>query len=44
MAGESGCSWQMQACIDRMIELGELTEVSPPGCWGQYRVFIKACS
>lgn len=42
MAGQSGSSWQMLACIDRMVELGELTEVSPAECWGQNRVFVRA--
>lgn len=32
------CSWDEIACIDRMVELGELVEF-PRACWGQYRVF-----
>jgi len=32
-------SWQSMACVDRMVELGELVEVSRPGAWGQHRVF-----
>lgn len=37
--GISGDSWQMLACVDRMVELKELRELSPPICAGQYRVF-----
>lgn len=32
------CSWDEIACVDRMVELGELVEFKRP-CWGQYRVF-----
>lgn len=32
------CSWEELACIDRMVELGELVEFKRD-CWGQYRVF-----
>jgi hypothetical protein len=38
--GASGDSWTMLACIDRMVELGELVEL-PRDCWGQHRVFIN---
>ena len=38
-AGVTGLSWTMQACLDRMVELEEIREVSPPGTWGQYRIF-----
>jgi hypothetical protein len=31
-------SWQEVACVDRMVELGELVEFAR-SCWGQYRVF-----
>lgn len=37
-----GDSWTMLACVDRLVELGELREVTPPGsCAGQHRVFVK---
>jgi hypothetical protein len=39
MAGLTGDSWTMLACADRMIELGEIVEVSPPNSAGQYRIF-----
>lgn len=32
------CSWEEIACIDRMVELGELVEFKR-ACWAQYRVF-----
>lgn len=33
-------SWTMIACVDRMVELGELLEITPSDCAGQYRVFV----
>lgn len=33
-------SWEMMACVDRMIELGELKELPTTG-WGQSRVFVS---
>jgi hypothetical protein len=38
--GVAGDSWHMLACIDRLVELGELREISQNGCAGQYRVFV----
>ncbi len=37
--GHSGSSWFLMACVDRLIELGELREVTMGGVEGQYRVF-----
>ena len=34
-------SWELLACFDRMVELGELREISPPGCASQHRVFVS---
>jgi hypothetical protein len=31
-------AWEDIACVDRMVELGELVELQRE-CWGQYRVF-----
>ena len=31
-------SWEDIACVDRMVEMGELIEFKRE-CWGQYRVF-----
>lgn len=36
-----GSSWDMLACVDRLVELGELKEISPSGCAAQHRVFIR---
>lgn len=41
--GSVGDSWQMLACVDRMVELGELVELTKPGeVAGQHRVFVKS--
>lgn len=40
-ADVSGDSWKMLACLDRLVELGELERVTPKGTvWGQYEVFV----
>lgn len=38
----SGDSWHLLACVDRMVELGELREIPQNNCPGQSRVFIEA--
>lgn len=41
MAGNTGDSWTMLACVDRLVELREIQEVTDPGrVWGQHRIFI----
>ena len=40
--GTSGDGWEMLACVDRMVELGELHEVTAPDECGQYRIFAEA--
>ncbi len=37
-ARTGGDSFQQQACIDRLVELGEIVELKRE-CMGQYRVF-----
>ena len=37
----AGDSWQRMACVDRMVELGELQEVTGDWVAGQYRVFTR---
>jgi hypothetical protein len=37
-AHTTGDSWQMLACVDRLVELGEIVEI-PRQCWGQYKVY-----
>lgn len=41
MTGLTGEVWTMLACADRMVELGEMVEVSQPGCAGQHRIFTR---
>jgi hypothetical protein len=36
----SGDTWLMLACMDRLIELGYLREVTGPNSRGQDRVFV----
>lgn len=39
--GCSGDSWQMLACVDRLVELGEIREATDPAkVRGQDRVFV----
>ena len=42
MQGCGGDSWHMLACVDRLVELGELREVTQGDVAGQYRVFVAA--
>ena len=41
MSGVTGDTWQMLACVDRLVELGEVKELAQPDCVGQHRVFVK---
>lgn len=38
----SGDAWLMMAYVDRMVELGEIREITPPTVAGQHRVFVSA--
>ena len=38
----TGGSWDMLACVDRLVELGEILEVKKENTAGQDRIFIKA--
>ena len=40
-AADSGCGYLMLACVDRMVELGELAEVSDPDTIDDHRVFTR---
>lgn len=33
-----GDSWTMIACVDRLVELGEIVELQR-NCWSQYKVY-----
>lgn len=39
-AGVTGLNWEALACVDRMVELGELIEITGPDVFGQDRVFV----
>lgn len=41
MSGTGGSSWEMMACVDRLVELGEIRELPQPECAGQHRVFVS---
>lgn len=41
-ARTGGDSWSMLACVDRLVELGELREIKQDCCTGQDRIFVKA--
>lgn len=34
-------TWEAMACVDRLIELGEIREVSGPEATGQERTFVR---
>jgi len=38
---ECGSSWEMLACVDRMVELGEIRELTDEHAPGQWRVFTR---
>lgn len=38
----TGDVWDMMACVDRLVELGEIREIDYGKCAGQHRIFIAA--
>ena len=41
ISGVCGSSWSMLACVDRLVELGEMREVTAAdSVAGQHRVFV----
>lgn len=42
LRNETGSSWDMLVCVDRLVELGEIKELTGPNIPGQHRVFIQA--
>lgn len=38
--GICGDSWNQLACVDRLVELGELLEIPQEDCAGQHRIFV----
>lgn len=42
--GTNGCcgdSWTMLACFDRMVEIGDIREITGSNVAGQHRVFVS---
>ena len=43
IGGTSGSSWEMLACVDRLVELGEIVECTHPNrAAGQNRIFTDS--
>lgn len=42
ISGVTGNNWFHCACVDRLVELGEIKEITNGDVAGQHRVFIKA--
>lgn len=38
--GTTGSNWEAMACVDRLVELGELREIAQPSCAAQNRIFV----
>jgi len=36
-----GDTWTQYACIDRLVELGEIREIFQNKCAGQHRIFVS---
>jgi len=41
LKGIGGDTWTLMAYIDRMVELGEIKEITDGNTLGQYRVFVR---
>lgn len=41
LRGTVGDAWSMLACVDRLVELGELREIPQSNIAGQHRVFFR---
>ena len=41
ISGVTGDSWLHLACVDRLVELKEIVEVTGSDVAGQYRIFTK---
>ena len=41
ISGTTGDSWLMLACVDRLVELKEIREVTDGNVAGQHRVFVR---
>lgn len=38
--GQGGNDWTKLACVDRLVELGEIKEITSPNVVAQHRIFI----
>lgn len=41
LKGSSGEGWDLIACVDRLVELGEIKEIDYGMCTGQDRIFVE---
>ena len=41
--GDAGAAsnWEMMACVDRLVELGEIKELPRGSIPGQFRIFVR---
>lgn len=37
-----GDAWNALACVDRLVEIGEIREIHQPDAFAQHRVFVRA--
>jgi hypothetical protein len=37
----TGSTWEIMACVDRLVELGEIREITCGEVAGQHRVFVS---
>lgn len=40
-AAGAGDTWSMLACVDRLVEMGDMIEIPQARCAGQHRIFTK---
>lgn len=41
MGAATGDTWHLLACVDRLVELGEIREIPQSNVSGQNRIFVK---
>lgn len=42
IANLTGSTWDMLACVDRLVELKEIREITQDDVAGQHRVYVRA--
>ena len=40
--GRTANAWTMLACVDRLVETGEIREITQDGTFARHRIFFKA--